>query len=249
VCPNRPPRCCSTQAGRHRRARAACSVPDSLRTQPNPKKLCPARRGAAQADGDRRKATPGPPLLCPKHAPTRALCRCSISPLPPAACGAGIRPAPPPPSPPYLHQAIQRALIELRAAHDRPLVHHPRPHHVHRVGGDGPSQPAGETGTTHSERGERSSSERGRPSTQAQESIFHWILRKAFSNPRWQHYLLPPRSQAEGEPGHLGSPGSSGKGSTRLRLLQSLARAPGGVSTGQPAAQQASPGAVKVTQT
>lgn len=54
----------------------------------------------------------------------------------------------PPLSPPYLHKAIQRALIELRAAHYCPLVHHPCPHHVHRVGGNGPSQPTRKTGTT-----------------------------------------------------------------------------------------------------
>lgn len=55
---------------------------------------------------------------------------------------------------PHLDEAIQSALVELRAAHDRPLVHHPRPHHIHGVGGDGPRQPTREAGTVHTKSGQ-----------------------------------------------------------------------------------------------
>lgn len=66
-----------------------------------------------------------------------------------------------PPVSPYLHKTIQSALIELHTAHYRSLVHHPCPHHIHRVGGNCPCQPTCKTGTRYTRTLERNSSEYG----------------------------------------------------------------------------------------
>lgn len=47
----------------------------------------------------------------------------------------------------YLHKTIQSAFVELHTPHYCSLVHHTGPHHVHRVGGNGSSQPTRKTGT------------------------------------------------------------------------------------------------------
>lgn len=48
--------------------------------------------------------------------------------------------------PPRLHHSVQRSFVQ-GASRQNPLVHHARPHHVHRVGGQRSRQAAGKTGT------------------------------------------------------------------------------------------------------
>lgn len=100
---------------------------------------------------------------------------------------------------PHLDKAIQGALVELGAAHDGALVHHPRPHHVHGVGGDGPRQPAREAGTAEPKSGQGRPWMWPLPLRQAQNTS-HWALARAFSNERELHYLLLPGKGAAAGP-------------------------------------------------
>lgn len=129
------------------------------------------------------------------------MCHCRISQLPSACCwdpaslpGQGRGQLSP-----HLDEAIQSALVELGAAHDGPLVHHPCPHHVHGVGGDGPRQPTRETGTAHTKSGQHSP-DHGLPLPQAQNTS-HWTLSEAFSNEQELHCLLLPARGAAAGPG------------------------------------------------